>query len=560
MIIGIDLGTTNSLAAYYDGKKAHIIPNRLGEHLTPSVVSVDDDGTVLVGKTALARGLRHPLTAAAVFKRSMGTDREYNLCGKKFRAEELSSFVLRSLKEDAEAYLKCKIEEAVISVPAYFNDRQRKATKRAGELAGLKVERIVNEPTAAAVAHGLLDRKEHSRYLIFDLGGGTFDVSILERTGRIIEVRSVAGDNFLGGENFTDIIEQMFCTRCGVDLSALTDEERASLRERAEDCKKALSAAPASLLECKIGGTVKSLRVTEKMYEEACEPLFERLRRPVERSLRDAGIRTSDISEIVLVGGATKAPVVRKLAARMFGRLPNVDVNPDEVVAIGAALQSAIKQRAEGIKEVILTDVCPFTLGTEVISHNGYFEESGHFMPIIERNTVIPVSRTHTFYTASDYQEQVRVEVLQGESRLARNNLLLGEINVPVPPKPRGQESIDVTYTYDVNSLLEIIVKVNSTGFTKKVIIRGEGSTMTEEEAQKRMEELSFLKISPREQEENKLALYRADLAFEECTGDERQMLGKTIDAFEGALGKGKKEDIDQRRADLLELLSSMGK
>ena len=238
MIIGIDLGTTNSLAAYYDGKQARIIPNRLGEHLTPSVVSVDDDGTVLVGKTALARGLRHPLTAAAVFKRSMGTDREYDLCGKKFRAEELSSFVLRSLKEDAEAYLKCNVDEAVISVPAYFNDRQRKATKRAGELAGLKVERIVNEPTAAAVSHGLLDKKEHSRYLIFDLGGGTFDVSILERTGLIIEVRSVAGDNFLGGENFTDIVEQLFCTRCGVDFSALTGEERAQLRERAEACKK----------------------------------------------------------------------------------------------------------------------------------------------------------------------------------------------------------------------------------------------------------------------------------------------------------------------------------
>ena len=560
MIIGIDLGTTNSLAAYYDGKKAHIIPNRLGEHLTPSVVSVDDDGTVLVGKTALARGLRHPLTAAAVFKRSMGTDREYNLCGKKFRAEELSSFVLRSLKEDAEAYLKCKVEEAVISVPAYFNDRQRKASKRAGELAGLKVERIVNEPTAAAVAHGLLDKRERSRYLIFDLGGGTFDVSILERTGLIIEVRSVAGDNFLGGENFTDIVEQLFCIRCGVDFSSLTGEERAQLRERAEACKKALSASNAAVLECKVGGTSKALRLTEKMYEEACEPLFERLMRPVERSLRDAGIRTSDISEIVLVGGATKAPVVRKLAARMFGRLPNVDVNPDEVVAIGAALQSAIKQRAEGIREVILTDVCPFTLGTEVVSNNGYFEESGHFMPIIERNTVIPVSRTQTFWTAGDNQTMVRVEVLQGESRMAKNNLLLGELRVPVPPRPRGEESIDVTYTYDVNSLLEIIVKVNSTGLTKKMIIRGEDSTLTEEQAQKRMEELSYLKISPREQEENKLTLYRADLAYEECTGDERRILGGYIDAFEGALARGKKEDVDRRREELNELLSSLGR
>lgn len=267
-------------------------------------------------------------------------------------------------------------------------------------------------------------------------------MSILERTGLIIEVRSVAGDNFLGGENFTDIVEQLFCTRCGVDFSALTGEERAQLRERAEACKKALSASPAALMECKIGGNVKTLRLTEKMYEEACEPLFERLMRPVERSLRDAGIRTSDISEVVLVGGATKAPVVRKLAARMFGRLPNVDVNPDEVVAIGAALNSAIKQRAAGIKEVILTDVCPFTLGTEVVTNNGYFEESGHFMPIIERNTVIPVSRVHTFYTANDNQSMVRVEVLQGESRMAKNNLLLGELCVPVPRSLAGRNQL----------------------------------------------------------------------------------------------------------------------
>ncbi|MBE6759322.1 MAG: molecular chaperone HscC, partial [Ruminococcaceae bacterium] len=197
MIVGIDLGTTNSLVAYYDGRQARVIPNRLGENLTPSVVSVDDDGTVLVGKTALARSLRHPLSAASVFKRSMGTDREYVLNGNKFSAEELSSFVLRSLKEDAEYYLKQPVTEAIISVPAYFNDKQRKATKLAGELAGLHVERIINEPTAAAISHGLLDSRDRSRYLVFDLGGGTFDVSILERTGKIIEVRSIAGDNFL---------------------------------------------------------------------------------------------------------------------------------------------------------------------------------------------------------------------------------------------------------------------------------------------------------------------------------------------------------------------------
>ncbi len=558
MIIGIDLGTTNSLAAVYDGKAVKMIPNRLGEHLTPSVVSIDDDGTVLVGKTALARSLRRPLSSASVFKRSMGTDREYNLGGKKFRAEELSSFVLRSLKEDAEVYLGQKVEEAVISVPAYFNDMQRKATKRAGELAGLKVDRIVSEPTSAAVAYGLMDSKDRAKYLVFDLGGGTFDVSILVRSGKIIEVRSIAGDNFLGGEDFTDVIQQMFCERCGVNLLSLTYEERAQIREQTEKCKCALSSAPAAFMECTVGGVKKSFAIKAEEYEEACEPLFEKLRRPVERSLKDAGIRAADIDEVVLVGGATKSAIVKKLAARMFGRIPKGSVNPDEVVAVGAALQAAMKQRAAAIKEVILTDVCPFTLGTEVVHDNGMFEEGGHYLPIIERNTVIPVSRTQTVYTASDYQNTVRVKILQGESRMTRNNLMLGELSVPVPPKPKGEVAVDITYTYDVNSLLEVKVHVHDTNLVKTMIIRGEGNKMTEAEAKKRMEELAYLKISPRELEENKLALYLAEQAYEEATGDRRAVIDRYINAFEGAMRRNDVKEIEKARRDLIEYLNAL--
>ncbi len=559
MIIGIDLGTTNSLAAYYDGKAVRIIPNRLGEHLTPSVVSIDDDGTVLVGKTALARSLRRPLSSASVFKRSMGTDREYTLGNKKFRAEELSSFVLRSLKEDAEVYLGQKVEEAVISVPAYFNDMQRKATKRAGELAGLKVDRIVSEPTSAAVAYGLMDSKDRAKYLVFDLGGGTFDVSILVRSGKIIEVRSIAGDNFLGGEDFTDVIEQMFCEKCGISLLSLTYEERAQIREQTEKCKCALSSAPAAFMECTIGGVKKSFAIKAEEYEEACEPLFEKLRRPVERSLKDAGIRAADIDEVVLVGGATKSAIVKKLASRMFGRIPKGSVNPDEVVAVGAALQAAMKQRAAAIKEVILTDVCPFTLGTEVVYDNGMFEEGGHYLPIIERNTVIPVSRTQTVYTASDYQNTVRVKILQGESRMTRNNLMLGELSVPVPPKPKGEVAVDITYTYDVNSLLEVKVHVHDTNLVKTMIIRGEGNKMTEAEAKKRMEELAYLKISPRELEENKLALYLAEQAYEEATGDRRAVIDRYINAFEGAMRRNDVKEIEKARRDLIEYLNALG-
>ncbi|MBQ6586527.1 MAG: molecular chaperone HscC [Coriobacteriales bacterium] len=558
MIVGIDLGTTNSLVAYFDGEHARIIPNRLGENLTPSVVSVDEDGTLLVGRTALTRALRHPLSSASVFKRSMGTDRVYTLGDKSFRSEELSSFVLRSLKEDAEHFLGEPVEEAIISVPAYFNDSQRKATKRAGELAGLKVERIINEPTAAAITHGLLDEKEKSRYLVFDLGGGTFDVSILERSGSIIEVRSIAGDNFLGGEDFTDVVEKLFCKGCNIELSSLSVEDRAALREAAEKCKCSLPPAGTVTMSCDIAGEKKETSFSISTYEQACEPLFDRLRRPVERSLRDAGIRARDIDEVVLVGGATKATVVRKLAARLFGRIPRADVNPDEAVALGAALQCGIKERAEAIKEVILTDVCPFTLGTEVVNQHGRFDEGGRYLPIIERNTVIPVSHTETVFTVSDYQEQVRVEVLQGESRIARNNLLLGEVRVPVPPKPKGEEAVDITFTYDINSLLEVKVYVHSTGYTKTIIIKGEGNQMTDEEAKARMEELSYLKISPRDQEENKLVMYRAQLLYEESTGDDRARIDRAIADFEAALERGREADIKQAREDLQELMDTL--
>ena len=558
MIVGIDLGTTNSLVAYFDGEHARIIPNRLGENLTPSVVSVDEDGTLLVGRTALTRALRHPLSSASVFKRSMGTDRVYTLGDKSFRSEELSSFVLRSLKEDAEHFLGEPVEEAIISVPAYFNDSQRKATKRAGELAGLKVERIINEPTAAAITHGLLDEKEKSRYLVFDLGGGTFDVSILERSGSIIEVRSIAGDNFLGGEDFTDVVEKLFCKGCNIELSSLSVEDRAALREAAEKCKCSLPPAGTVTMSCDIAGEKKETSFSISAYEQACEPLFDRLRRPVERSLRDAGIRARDIDEVVLVGGATKATVVRKLAARLFGRIPRADVNPDEAVALGAALQCGIKERAEAIKEVILTDVCPFTLGTEVVNQHGRFDEGGRYLPIIERNTVIPVSHTETVFTVSDYQEQVRVEVLQGESRIARNNLLLGEVRVPVPPKPKGEEAVDITFTYDINSLLEVKVYVHSTGYTKTIIIKGEGNQMTDEEAKARMEELSYLKISPRDQEENKLVMYRAQRLYEESTGDDRARIDRAIADFEAALERGREADIKQAREDLQELMDTL--
>ncbi len=556
MIVGIDLGTTNSLAAWFSPEGPKIIPNRLGRNLTPSVVSVDEEGHVYVGETARERMSLYPDSVVSAFKRSMGTERQYTLSGHKYRPEELSSFVLRSLKEDAEAYLGEEITEAVISVPAYFDDKRRKATKRAGELAGLKVERMISEPTAAAVAYGLYDKTRDTRFLVFDLGGGTFDVSILELYHNILEVRAVAGDNYLGGEDFTEVMGKLFLQKQKLALSSLSEKEQVRLYKQAEKAKCAISDNDRVEMKCLIGEQQLEAEITYKEYEEACEELLGKIREPVKKSLSDAGLKLGDIDEILLIGGATRLSIVRDFLIRLFRKFPDTDMNPDEAVALGAAVQAAMKERREEVKEVILTDVCSFTLGTEVAVEyeEGKFEE-GRFCPIIERNTVIPASHTERMYTVRDNQDKVRVRVLQGESRFARNNLFLGEMVIDLPKAPKGQESVDVTYTYDINSLLEVEVKVVSTGLTQKMIIKGVDNTMTDEEIARRMEELAYLKIQPRDQEENRLVLLRAERMYEESLGDKRKNLDHYLNRFEAALKGGDHQEIGETRKELVEFL-----
>lgn len=556
MIVGIDLGTTNSLIAYFTEDGPQIIPNRLGKTLTPSVVSVDEEGNVYVGETARERMSLYPDSVAQTFKRSMGTEREYILNGRHFKPEELSSMVLRALKEDAEAFLGEEITEAVISVPAYFDDKRRKATKRAGELAGLKVERMISEPTAAAVAYGLYDKNQDTRFLVFDLGGGTFDVSILELYHNILEVRAVAGDNYLGGEDFTAVMAKLFLQKAGLQLAGMTEKEQVRLYRQAEKAKCAISDNTEVTMTFLYHEETLEQRITYKEYEEACEDLLMKIREPVKKSLSDAGLKLSDIDEVLLIGGATRLSVVRDFLIRLFRKFPDTRMNPDETVALGVAVQAAMKERREEVKEVILTDVCSFTLGTEVVVEyeEGKFED-GRFCPIIERNTVIPASHTERLYTVRDNQTTVRVRVLQGESRFARNNLLLGELEIEVPKGPKGQESVDVTYTYDINSLLEVEVTVVSTGFTRKMIIKGQDNQMTDEEISRRMEELAYLKIQPRDYEENRLVLLRAERMYEEALGDRRRKLDHYITAFEAALKRGDHDEIMETRQDLNEIL-----
>ncbi len=560
MIIGIDLGTTNSLAAYFTEDGPKIIPNRLGKRLTPSVVSMDEEEQIYVGDSALERNLLYPGSTASVFKRDMGSQRKFQLLHKSFTAEELSSFVLRALKEDAEHYLGEEVTEAVISVPAYFNDARRRATKKAGELAGLKVERIISEPTAAAIAYGLYQSKKSARFLVFDLGGGTFDVSILELFDTILEVRAVAGDNFLGGEDFTAVLEEMFFEKYPqFDKLTLDEKTMRHIHRQAELCKIGFSQERVSSMNCKIGEEIFPLEVELARYEEACRELLARTRQPVKRSLSDAHIRLADIDKVVLVGGATKSPVIRRFVGKLFKKLPDTNVNPDEAVALGAAIQAAMKERREAIKEVVLTDVCPFTLGTEVVREweKGFFE-NGIFCPIIDRNTVIPTSRTERLYTAHDNQTKIRVNVLQGESRFAANNLSLGELLIDVPAKKAGEEGVDVTYTYDINSILEVEVKVLSTQEVTKQVFRGRDVDMTEEEIKERFETLSYLKIHPRDREENKYLLLRGERIYEESLGDKRLYIENALHKFEKALDTYDSGRIEEAKEEFKKFLEEL--
>lgn len=551
MIVGIDLGTTNSLIAYYDDEKGvQIIPNRIGEHLTPSVVSVDEDGTVYVGATAKERRIAHPDSTVEVFKRDMGTQRAWHLNGRAYTPTELSALVLKRLKEDAENYLGEPVEEAVISVPAYFNEQQRKATKIAGELAGLKVERLISEPTAAALAYGL-DKYDEGTFLVFDLGGGTFDVSLLEYEEGIMEVHCVAGDNFLGGENFTQALYDYFLNVNEIDGDMLSKKTRSHIYKQAEFCKLALSEEHSAKMQCKVNDELLEMDINRETFARLCESLLERLHKPIARSLRDAKLTIEDIDLVIMVGGSTRMPVVRDFAARVFRKLPACNINPDEAIVTGACIQSAMKQRNKMVEDLILTDVCPYTMGVSVWNPNG---DEDLYSPIIQRNSTVPVSRTENYCTVNDYQQVLKFKILQGENRKASNNLVIGEIEVAVPPNRKGAESVDITFTYDINSLLEVIVKVKSTGEVMKQIIMNDECRLSLEEAQTRFAELDYLKIPPREQEQNKLTLFRAEEMYEELMGRDREWFEDQIRRFEYFLSKGEPEEIEQER-ERLELI-----
>ncbi len=557
--IGIDLGTTNSLVAVWEENKANIIPNVLGEHLTPSVISVDEQGQLLIGQVAKERLITHPHRTVANFKRFMGTNKKFNLGQYHFSAEELSSFILKALKADAEAYLGEEVIEAVISVPAYFNDAQRKATKRAGELAGLKVERLISEPTAAALAYGMHRQTDSTQFLVFDLGGGTFDVSILELFEGVMEVKSIAGDNYLGGEDFNEALVTYFVQQHHIDRKSLDQKTLSALFKQAELCKQELSYKSSSMMSILVAGETRELEITRLLFEKINEPLLLKLKYPIERALRDANLSNRELDAVILIGGSTRMPIIKSIVGKMFNQLPFSNIDPDETVALGAAIQAALKNRNAELEEMILTDVCPYTLGVSVVQKlaNDCYEK-GYFLPIIERNSPIPISRVETITTLFPGQKRLAIEIYQGESRKVEGNIKLGELKVELPPVLDQKQSVDVRYTYDINGLLEVEVTLLTTGEKKSLVIENTPGAMTKEQIQQRLLELAAIKIHPREQLENRLLMARGERLYEEFLGDRREIVQQLLIKFETVLMKQNPKEIKETAAYIKEVFDRL--
>lgn len=560
MIFGIDLGTTNSLICYLKDGIPTAIPNATGQLLTPSVVGVDESGTILVGAAARERLYTYPLMTAQSFKRLMGTQQTVKLGKDLYDAEDLSALVLRSLKADAEAFLGQEVKDVVISVPAYFNDAQRKATKVAGELAGLNVKRLINEPTAAALFHGIQDYAGEAKFLIFDLGGGTFDVSILEKFEGIMEVRATGGDSFLGGDDFTQAIVDVFLQKSELGPSVKKDiNTMAAIRFAADGIKRKLSEQSSARMEVKIQGKLIAADITQDEFEKSCKPLLERLRAPIESALRDARLRASDLNELVMVGGSTRMPVIRKLVTQLFGRLPARYIDPDQTIALGAAVCAGLVSQDITFNEVVLTDVCPHSLGTEVREYDDRNQPIGLvFFPIIERNTVVPASRVRTVVTAEDNQEQLEISIYQGESRDCKNNILLEKLSIEIPRKPRGEVQADIRYTYDINGILEVDVDIEKAGLSKNLVINKLASNITDKEIEERRHILAALKVHPRDQQENRYLVERCNRLYEQLLGEDREKVSLVLNQFVSIMEKQDPVSILKAREALDRALNSM--
>lgn len=566
-IIGIDLGTTNSLCATFQDGGPRLIPNAFGEFLTPSVVGITEAGELLVGAAAKELRVTQPDRCASCFKRFMGSNEALTLAGKKFTPVELSSLVLKSLCEDAKHHLGADITDAVITVPAYFNDNQRHATKQAGELAGLRVRRIVNEPTAAALTYGFHDRNAEKKILVIDLGGGTFDVTLMDVFEGTLEIVSTAGESFLGGEDFTDRLMATLLQKQGLQLESaeLREPHRvARLRQQCEEAKRQLTTVDSVQIKLpdaagQIAHDALAVSISRSAYTKLVAPLVERLKQPVAKALRDGRAAPADIEDVILVGGATRMPAVQDFVRAYLNKEPLCKFNPDEVVALGAAVQAALIADDQAVEDLVMTDVCPFTLGVETVKEFATEVKAGYFTPVIHRNTTIPVSREKIFSTVVPNQREVKVVVYQGEHRRVEKNLKIGELTVTgIPPGPPGKEFF-IRFTYDLNGILEVEAYLPDSPKKFRAVLTHNASSLDKVELEEAVLKLQALKYYPREDMENQRLLRYCERLVGEVSPYQRPELEAAIDSFEAAMGSGDQDTVQYAQDGLLQTLSMLG-
>ena len=566
-MIGIDLGTTNSLATYIDDNgEIQFIKNEYGNILIPSVVGIDENDAIIVGELAKERRMMNAGETASNFKRRMGTDAKIKVKNRTFDAQMLSSFVLKHLKENAEKQLNEKINRAIISVPAYFNDKQRRDTKMAAELAGLTVERLINEPTAAALSLGSNILNQNLKFIVLDLGGGTFDVTLLETFENIMDVISISGDTMLGGEDFTTKICEIFLKNIKLEITDLSRDERTKLYTKADRAKKLISLKDIEI-ELEIKGKNYKSEITQKDFREAVKPLLVKMKAAIDKALQDGNTDAREIEKVVLVGGAVKLGIIEEFTEKYFhkmrgekiyfssenfienNKLVSIVADPDTVVAYGVGVAVGMKERNKMFKERILTDVCPFTLGTELVGNR--------FAPIIPRNTTVPTSKSEYFYTIDDYQDKVNVGIYQGESLNIDDNLFLGNFLIDVPRNIAGKEAINVRFTYDINGILEVEATVVSTGLKKsKLIVNGD---LSEEEKNEKIKMLEEIKIQSENKNKDKLLLERANRIYAEIVNTEiRNHISDYLENYKMVVATGDRIRIQKTKESFSQFLDKI--
>jgi molecular chaperone DnaK len=544
--VGIDLGTTNSVVAVFEGGEPTVVANAEGDRTTPSVVAFSKGGEVLVGEVAKRQAITNPDRTIRSVKRHMGTDWKIEVDGKEYTAQEISARILMKLKRDAEAYLGAPVTEAVITVPAYFGDSQRQATKEAGQIAGLEVLRIINEPTAASLAYGLDKEGQDQTILVYDLGGGTFDVSVLEIGEGVFEVKATSGNTQLGGDDFDqkliDWLATEFKNDHGVDLTK-DPMSLQRLKEAAEKAKIELSQVTETEINLPFitatseGPLHLQQTLTRSEFQKMTEDLVLATKNPVLSAVKDAGIAMGDIDHVILVGGSTRMPAVQDLVKEVTGKEPHRGVNPDEVVASGAALQAGVLKG--DVKDILLLDVTPLTLGIETMG--------GVFTKMIERNTTIPTRRSEIFTTAADSQPEVEVHVLQGEREMAAGNMSLGKFNLTgIPPAPRGVPQIEVTFDIDANGIVSVSAKDLGTGKTQQITITG-GSALPKDEIDQMIKDAEAHANEDKERKEAAEARNQADHAA--------YTIGKQLDEHGDVLSDEEKAPITEKLDSLKTLL-----